>query len=187
MREGGPVENATVFCYGVALVCVWRAHGFSRTSAAAGILLFACVAKEISLRRWLAAAAGYDPCCFDPSAWPNLLAFAAAGATLVSAIWLLWRYGRTFLRGLRSRRAFAVTLLVALVCIAVAELMDQLPKLYGDAADAAPFAHARRVAWSLEEVLEMTFPVLVALAMLQLRVENLRQGSSSTLTSTERL
>ena len=169
MRENGPVENATVVLYVAGLVLVWmsRHPDFGKVSAAAAsVLLFACVAREVSLRRQLLAAAGYETSGSQLSAWPNLLAAAVAVAVLPALLWLTWRYARSALDGLARRKPFALTLVVAFLCIAMAELFDHLLKVEaGDVGHAASRPHA--VAFALEETLEMMFPVLLLLAARQ--------------------
>ena len=97
MRENGPVENATIVFYFVAVASLWlvdRGALDGKSAAAASVILIACVAKEISLRRQLLAATGFKPEPFIASAWPNLLAAVLAVALLVSVAWLLWCYAR---------------------------------------------------------------------------------------------
>jgi hypothetical protein len=169
MRENGPVENATVVLYIAGLVLVWAARhpNFGKISAAAAsVLLFACVAREISLRRQLLAAAGYETSGSQLSAWPNVLAAAVAVAVLPALLWLTWRYARGALHGLVRRKPFALTLVVAFLCIAFAELFDHLLKV--EAADIGQSASkGYAVAFALEETLEMMFPVLLFIAARQ--------------------
>jgi hypothetical protein len=169
MRENGPVENATVVLYVAGFVLVWMSHhpDFGKASAAAAsVLLFACVAREISLRRQLLAAAGYETSGSQLSAWPNLLAAAVVVAVLPALLWLTWRYARSALDGLVRRKPFALTLVVAFLCIAMAELFDHLLKVEaGDLGHTASGPHA--VAFALEETLEMMFPVLLLIAARQ--------------------
>jgi len=172
MRENGPVENATVVWYCVALIFVWLvAHpAFDRASATAtSILLIACVAKEVSLRRWLLATAGYDPGGFDAAAWPNLVAVIFLVALLVAVAWLLWRYARTAVKELPPRRPFVLTLVAAFVYVAAAQVMEHVLKT-DRALGISLTIRDRACALSLEEVLEMMFPILIIIAMLQIGV-----------------
>jgi hypothetical protein len=173
MREHGPIENASVVWYGAALLAVWGARhpAFGKASqAAASILLVACVAKEISLRRQLLTAAGYEPCCARLTAWPNLIAGALLLALLLAAAWLIWRHSRRVLEALRRRQPFAVTLLVAFLCLAAAQVGERIQKTDSGQPGLAMSSTARAAALSFEEVLEMMFPVLIVLAALQVGV-----------------
>lgn len=180
VRENGPLENATVVWYGAALVAVWLAWdtGFSKTSAAAAnILMFACIAKEISLRRLLMAAAGYEPGSYDSAAWPNLLALMMVLAALLAATWLLWRYARVFLAALSRREPFAITLAVAFSCLAASQAFDQLSKIAGNGLGLTLSSSGSALAHLVEEVLEMVFPVLLLIAVLQARTRRQNEGT----------
>src|SRR5688572_27178487 len=66
MVENGPIENGTVMLYGVAIAAVWMARNpsFGRIAAtASSVILIACIAREMSLRRWLIDTAGTGFCC----------------------------------------------------------------------------------------------------------------------------
>ena len=181
MWENGPIENATVIWYGGALIAVWLiAHpDFDRTSAAAtSIILFACIAREISLRRRLLSAAGYDddPAVFDMTAWPNLLACVVVIMLLLAAAWLLWRYGRTARNEVQRGRPYALTLEAAFLCLVASQLMERVQKM-DIQLGLSMSARARATALSLEEVLEMLLPVLIVIAAVQvgLRASSRRQ------------
>ena len=173
MREHGPVENASVVWYGAALLAIWGVQhpAFGKTSAAAAsVLLVACVAKEISLRRQLLAAAGYEPCCAHLTAWPNLVAAVLVLTVLPAAAWLLWRYSRLAVESLRRRRPLAVTLAAAFFCLAASQFSERIQKIDGSQPGFAMSSRARAAALSLEEVLEMMLPVLIVIAALQVGV-----------------
>jgi hypothetical protein len=172
MREGGPIENATVVGYAAAVLAVWlgRNRAFGTASAlSATLVLVGCVVKETGLRRPLLIAAGYDPNHFQLTAWPNLLAIALGIALVPAGAWLVWRHTRDLLGALKDARAPACTLVWAFVCTAISQAFDYVSKV-----DALPVT-ARAIFLSLEEVLELAMPLLVVLAVLQVRARSPRK------------
>ncbi|HYH42184.1 MAG TPA: hypothetical protein VD867_09390 [Burkholderiales bacterium] len=172
MREDGPVENASAVFYILGVAAAWSARhpAYNKASAAAvSIVLIVCFAREVSLRRQLLAAAGFNASGNSMSAWPNLIAAALVVALVPALIWLIWRYWRVALDGLLRRETYALTLVVALLCIVAAEGFDHALKVdHDNAALAASRLHA--VAFALEETLEMMFPILLFLSAHQTRV-----------------
>jgi hypothetical protein len=172
MRENGPIESATVVWYVAAVVSMWlvdRGVFQKRSAAAASVILIVCVAKEISLRRQLLAAAGFSPEPFIFTAWPNLLAALLAVALLAAVAWLIWRYSRAVLPGVARREPFLFTLAMAFGCLVVSQVMDYLLKLDGRLGWAMSLK-PRAIIFSLEEVLEMMVPMLIVIVALQLGV-----------------
>jgi hypothetical protein len=172
MREDGPVENATAILYLLGVAAAWSARheAYGKTSAAAvSIVLVSCVAREVSLRRQLLAAAGFDASGAPLSAWPNLIAGALVVALVPAVLWLIWRHWRRALDGLLRRDPYAMTLVLAFLCIAAAEGFDHVLKEGHDDA-ALAMSRPRAVAFSLEETLEMMFPILLFIAAHQTRV-----------------
>ena len=165
MDEDGPVESGTAVVYGLAIVAVWmvRRPDFGRPAAAAvTIVLIACIAREVSLRRHLNALSASDCCIGDWTMSVLLLLF------LVSSIGLAAYYYRPLLTGLRERRPTAIAIVTIACCLALSQLMDRLPKLM-EQIEMLLGQRARIVALSVEETLELAVPLLIIAAALQAR------------------
>lgn len=172
MREDGPVENATAVLYLLGVAAAWRAShpAYGKASAAAvSVVLVAFVAREVSLRRQLLAGAGFDPAGASLAAWPNVIAAALVIALVPAFAWLVWRYWRVALDGLLRKEAYALTLVLAFLCIVAAEGFDHVLKA-GHEDAALPVSRPRAVAFALEETLEMMFPILLFVSAHQTRV-----------------
>jgi hypothetical protein len=162
--EGGLVENATVVAYALAMVAIWLPSSarFSRSSAVAGtIVLAACVAREISLRRWIIEAADGSFCCAHElsASLALIMVVALAAATLV----LCRRHAAQVWRGLALRSPVPTTLFAIFCATALSQLFDRLPS------QSLPTSSAL-LALSLEETLELIIPMLVIMAALQSRL-----------------
>lgn len=164
MRESGPVENATVVFYGIAIGSLWSIRNplFGNAAALAGtVVMTACIAREVSLRRLLLEAGLVSDHAF----------FVALAGLLVLLVvfatgWLLVRYGMVVAKGLWRGRPAAVTLAVLGCTLMFSQILDQLPALARGSSHALS-VRERLVALSLEEVLELMLPVLVILAAVQ--------------------
>jgi hypothetical protein len=164
MRESGPVESATVVFYGIAIGSLWSIRNplFGNAAALAGtVVMTACIAREVSLRRLLLEAGLVSDHAFFVGL-AGLLVLLVVFATG----WLLVRYGMVFAKGLWRGRPVAVTLAVLGCTLVFSQIMDQLPALARGSGHALS-VRARLVALSLEEVLELMLPVLVMLAAVQ--------------------
>ena len=164
MRESGPVENATVVFYGIAIASLWAIRNplFGNAAALAGtVVMTACIAREVSLRRLLLEAGLVSDHAFFVGL-AGLLVLLVVFATG----WLLVRYGMVVARGGWRGRPVAVTLAVLGCTLVLSQIMDQLPALARGSGHALS-ERARLVALSLEEALELMLPVLVMLAAVQ--------------------
>jgi hypothetical protein len=164
MRESGPVENATVLFYGIAIGSLWwiRNPLFGNAAALAGtVVMTACMAREVSLRRLLLEAGLVSDHAF-------FVALAGLLVLLVvfAAGWLLVRYRMVVAKGLWRGRPAAVTLAVLGCTLVFSQIMDRLPEPARGSGHALS-VRAQLVALSLEEVLELMLPVLVILAAVQ--------------------
>jgi hypothetical protein len=164
MRESGPVESATVVFYGIAIGSLWSIRNplFGNAAALAGtVVMTACIAREVSLRRLLLEAGLVSDHAFFVG-----LAGLLVLLVLFATGWLLVRYGMVVAKGLWRGRPAAVTLAVLGGTLVFSQIMDQLPALARGSGHASS-VRARLVALSLEEVLELMLPVLVMLAAVQ--------------------
>jgi hypothetical protein len=164
MRESGPIENATVVFYGIAIGSLWSIRNplFGNAAAMAGtVVMTACIAREVSLRRLMLEAGLVNNHAFfvGLAVLLGLLLVFATG-------WLLVRYGMVVAKGRWRGRPVAVTLAVLGCTLVLSQIMDQLPALARGSGHALS-ERARLVALSVEEALELMLPVLVMLAAMQ--------------------
>ena len=158
MRESGPIETATVVFYGIAIGSLWSIRNplFGNAAALAGtVVMTACIAREVSLRRLLLEAGLVSDHAF----------FVALAGLLVLLVvfatgWLLVRYGIVVAKGLWRGRPAAVTLAVLGCILVFSQILDR-------GSSHALSVRERLVALCLEEVLELMLPVLVILAAVQ--------------------
>ena len=178
MREGGPIENATAIFYVAAAGAVFFVRdpafgGLARTAAA--FVLACCIAREVSIRRWLLDAPLGAYCCTTAQTYIIL------GVLLVllgvAGVWLVARYTRPLYRAFRDGSPVAVTLVTMFGCAALSQVFDSLPKITAGLFRFAISLRGRAVALSLEEVLEMVLPALVVLAVVQARGRRSPEGS----------
>lgn len=163
LKEGGFVENATVVVYAFAVLAIWRVRvpDFDRASAVAGaVVLTACVAREISLRRWILEAGEGSFCCAaEVSA---SLAVIVLAALAVATFYLVRRHAAQVWRDLLRLRPVAMTLFAIFLITALSQLFDRLPHFVTGLS-----VRSTLVALSFEEIFELTIPVLVIVAALQ--------------------
>lgn len=178
MREGGPVENATALLYLFAAGAVFLVRnpafgGVAKTASA--FVLLCCIAREVSVRRWLLDEPLGVYCCTP--AQTRVILGVLLVLLVISGVWLVTRYGRALLTAFSQRVPAAMALMTMLTCAVLSQMLDRVPKFL-----AAFFGHAvsmrgRALALSLEEVLEMMLPALVILAVVQARGEAKAQGA----------
>lgn len=170
MREGGPIENATAVLYVVAAGAVFLvqhpAFGGLAKSASAFVLA-CCIAREVSVRRWLLDAPFGPYCC--TAGQTRIIIGVLLVVLVIAGVWLAVRYTRTLLSAFTHRAPAAIAIVTMFTCAALSQIFDRLPKitlaLFGYVAS----MRGRALALSLEEVLEMMLPALVVLAVLQTR------------------
>jgi hypothetical protein len=167
LNEGGLVETATVVVYAFAIVAIWfvRSPHFDRVSAVSStVVLTACVAREISLRRWLIGVSDSSFCC--ASQVTAALGLIVLGALAAATAQLLRSHLADLWRGLRRKRPVAATLFALVCATAISQLFDRLPALYPG--HTLPLRSAL-LALSFEETFEFLIPVLVIVAAFQAR------------------
>lgn len=170
--EDGPIENATVLFYYLAMIVLWlfRPRALSRRSALAiHIILMALAARELDLHKALTGTSmlklrfweGMTPAPQWIEAFGLLLALFAVIAALI------WRHWKEFRAALRRRDAWAVTLATFVATMVIAKLAD---RSLGVLRERFSFESADWLAalmQSIEEPFEMMLPVLIAIAVLQ--------------------
>jgi hypothetical protein len=180
MAETGPIEGLTPWIYLAlaAAVLVARPLRVPASSAVAmAVVACAAAAREWDLHKeWTGASVLKVSFYFSEIPWPHRLAAAAVVAPLIwGAVLLLRRHVRSTWRAMRRAEPWAITLTILLGTIVVSKLIDRsqnvLLESYG-LIFAEPVVALRM---TLEEGLELTLPLLVALALWQFRRQPSRQ------------
>ena len=168
MREGGPIENATAILYLVAAGAVFFVRhpafgGLAKTASA--FVLACCIAREVSIRRWLLETPLGSYCCTPGQTYVILGVLLVL--LVVAGAWLVARYTRPLYRAFWQGSPVAVTLVTMFGCAALSQVFDRLPKITVALFGLALSLRGRALALSFEEALEMMLPALVVLAVLQ--------------------
>ncbi|MDB5846653.1 MAG: hypothetical protein JWP29_405 [Rhodoferax sp.] len=187
-RDGGPVENGTIFFYLVAvlMVATLRLPMVSLTDrCATAIVLLACAAREAGWQSWLFGRLPLDTLRHAGGAIVSSLAIAfGVAALMAAAVWLVRRYGQSRHVALAQRQwqpavtTVLVLVLLSLVTNVLSGMSDALP-LPGQA---GPRTGLGQLMLSIEELLELAAPLLVMLAFFQARrghLQPLRDGAAA--------
>ena len=177
LQEGGPVENSTIFLYLVSALCVLtlRPPAWSkRDVAAVCVVLLAFAAREADLHIALFGISILKARFYNSigTPWQIAGALAVLAPLALSLAWLALRSQRVWRAALSRRRwrAAARTLLAFVLAIVLAKSFDRMPEILHDTGLLREMPTALRyVLLSLEEILELSLPVLATVALLQLR------------------
>jgi hypothetical protein len=179
MGESGPVERVTAAAYALCAVAVWllRRHGDDcRTSVALSAVMLGFCMRELD---WHKAFTGTSVLRVSWYAGPASLQAKLVAALLVfgfaaALAWLVVRHARAWWRGLRERRAVAVTMLMFLLALLMAKSLDRsVSILHSDfGVHVALKWQALRTAF--EEWLELGLALLALLGLAQHRAAGAR-------------
>lgn len=185
LEEGGPVEQLTVYLYVLAALAVALTHPPSLTpldKAAIGLLLLAFAAREADLHTALFGKSILKASFYHRHATPGqiVVALLILLPVALSLVQLLKRHGSRWLSPPASWQAPLVTVMTLVVLLAVSKVFDRLPAVMVEIrlVDTMPAA-GRNVLLALEEILELTMPLLALLAVVQGR----RRGHSTVSSS----
>lgn len=172
MSEGGPIENATVVFYYIALLVLWTCapRAVPRSSLAAiSIVLIACAARELDLHIALFGLSILKANFYRKFATGTqiFIALLIILPVLFSVGFLVVHHGRWLLNGTRCRIPTAVTILSIFVLLVVVKILDRSLGMVQELSGYAPPLPLRVLQLSLEEPLEMVPPMLVIIAITQ--------------------
>jgi membrane-associated phospholipid phosphatase len=178
LEEGGPVENSTIFMYLVSALCVLTLQppAWSKLDVAAVcIVLLAFAAREADLHIALFGTSILKARFYNSIATPGQIvgALAVLAPVLLALGWLALRSQRLWRAALSRRRwrAATRTVLAFALAIVLAKSLDRLPEILHDTGVLVIMPTALRyVLLSLEEILELSLPVLATVALLQLQL-----------------
>lgn len=173
--EGGTVERPTEWLYFAAAGVVWlcrRPGDGARTTLALCTLMLAFGAREMDLHKHWTGTSVLKFSFFLREPAPlqhKLIALLVLVAVTVALLWLLRRHALTAWRRLRDGAPWAASTLVFFVVMGVSKVFDRsvsiLTEDYG--VTIAPATVGLVV--SIEEVIELSLPLIAMLAMAQYR------------------
>ncbi len=173
VEEGGAVEIATLWAYGAAIIGIWllRWPGAPVSDlVAAGVVLAAMAAREADLHSALYGISILKTRFYlEASAAQILGALALLAPIVLTTGWLLKRYAGYWLRAPAQWPVAARTLALCLLVMVVAKVLDRVPATVSAWREPLPGA-VLHVMLALEEVLELSLPLLALLAMAQCRI-----------------
>lgn len=170
--EGGLIEDLTLVFYGLAILAVMLAPADAvglPDKLAVCIVLAAFAARELDLHKALFGISILKARFYnrDGTAAQITEALLVLLPILASLAWLAKRHGLAWLAALRRHEPAAVTFLVFLVSLVVAQLSDRAPDTLSDWWHITVSETATHVLQGNEESLEMILPVLVACVVWQ--------------------
>lgn len=174
MGESGPVERVTAATYALCAVAVWllRQRGDDwRTSVALSAVMLGFCMRELDWHKaftgtsvlrvsWYAGPAPLQSKLL--AAWV-VLGFAAALA------WLVLRHARAWWRGLRERRAVAITMLMFLLALVLAKSLDRSVSILNGDFGVSVALKWQALRTAFEEWLELGLSLLLLLGLVQHR------------------
>ncbi|GAA4323877.1 hypothetical protein GCM10023144_05020 [Pigmentiphaga soli] len=171
-QEGGPVETLTVAFYvvaGIGMLVLPRQATHWPERIAVCIVLCAFAARELDLHKAMFGISILKSRFYNRDGTPTQIeeALAVLAPIAASLLWLALRRGRIWWRDLRAGRTWAVTVLLAMGAVVVAQCFDRAPDVLDDWFRIAVPEALRYVLQGMEESLEMLIPVLVGWAAWQ--------------------
>lgn len=173
MAETGPIERATVLLYlgAAVLLLLSRRGGPLSLRLPLGVMMCAFAARELDLHKaWTGFSVLKVSYYYSPAPWQHrLVALAVLLPVALSLLWLLWRWGRPSWAALQQRHPVAITVAVFFGTMLFSKLVDRSENVLLEdfGYQFAPWMSALRA--SLEELLELTLPLLVMLGARQQR------------------
>lgn len=184
MREGGVVENFTILMYYVALAALWLFPPvvLSRLTIGAGsLLLLAAAAREMDLHKAMFGMSILKTNFYrEYASGPQIAAaLMVLLPILVAGGYLFFSYAKPLLRAAKAREAAAFTLVTSFVFLVLIKAFDSVIGFIGTMLETPGqiwgyTTPAGLITMALEETLEMIWPLMFVIAILQAK----RQQSS---------
>lgn len=176
LSEEGRVEEATAALFLLNAVLVWRVRDGSapmRTWAALSILFMAFGLRELEWHKAWTGSSVLKVSFYLGAAAPLQKAAALLVLSLVAwaAMHLLWRYAGKAWQGFRRGEAVATTALVFVMTMAATKALDRSLNTVYELSRHRPAPWLYALQAPLEEITELSLPVLLLLGMLQYRLQ----------------
>lgn len=184
MIEGGIVENATIFMYYLALASLWLFPPRALTRmgiAAISLLLLAAAARELDLHK-----ATFGMSILKTNFYRSYASGTQiAGALLIllpifaAIIYLIVKYRRQLVKSAKARDPAAVTVVTTLIFLVLVKAFDSFIGFIGGYLSEPGeiwgyTTPAGLITMAIEESLELALPLLVVVAVIQARRQQLQ-------------
>ncbi len=165
--EGGVIEDATVVLYLVAILVVLAAPSAGLSwvdKIAISLVLAAFAAREMDLHQAMYGTSILKARFYNRDGTPMQIvgALAVLLPIFVSIGYLVKRYARRWLPALRQGHPAAISFLLFVLALVISKTCDRAPDVLNQAGMPLPQLW-QYVLQSIEECLEMTLPLIVAL------------------------
>jgi hypothetical protein len=180
MIEGGPVENAAIIAYYIALGTLWLfpPQVMNRVALAAGsMLLLACAARELDLHKSAFGMSILKSHFYrDYATGPQIAAALAILLPIFAAMgYLALRYGRRVIEGTRRGDPAAATVATMVILLFVLKAFDSIIGYVGAwlGEPGQIWGYTTKmglITMALEETLEILPPLLAVIAIMQDRL-----------------
>lgn len=183
IHENGPVESLTVLLYllvAVALWCVPRPLAQAAPRLAMTVMMMAFAARELDLHKAFTGTSVLKVSFYlrDHPLHQKLVALPLLAVIAFSAVWLLLRYARPMWQGLRQARPLAVTVAIFLVTLVFTKVIDRSFAILAEDFGVVMSTGLDTVLSALEEVVECSLPLIVAVGLAQQQGERLAADTS---------
>ena len=174
MGESGPVERITAAMYALCAVAVWllRPRGDDwRTSLALSVVMLCFCMRELDWHKGFTGTSVLRVSWYaGPASLPAKLLAALVVLSFAAALaWLVARHGRAWWRGLRERRAVAVTMLMFLLALLLAKSLDRSVSILETDFGVHVMLKWKALRTAFEEWLELGLSMLLLLGLVQHR------------------
>jgi hypothetical protein len=175
MGESGPVERITAATYALCAVAVWllRRRGDDwRTTVALSTVVVSFCMRELDWHKAFTGTSVLRASWYaGPASLQAKLVAAAVVLSFAAALaWLVVRHARAWWRGLRERRAVAITMLMFIVALLLAKSLDRSVSILETDFGMHVALKWKALRTAFEEWLELGLSVLLLLALVQHRV-----------------
>jgi hypothetical protein len=174
MGESGPVERVTAATYALCAVAVWllrRPNDDWRTSLALCTVMLCFCMRELDWHKAFTGTSVLRASWYTgPAPLPSKLLAALVVFGFAAALaWLVLRHARVWWRGLRERRAVAVTMLMFIVALLLAKSLDRSASILETDFGVHVALKWKALRTAFEEWLELGLSLLLLLGLAQHR------------------
>lgn len=178
IHENGPVESLTVLLYllvAVALWCVPRPLAQAAPRLALTVMLAAFAARELDLHKAFTGTSVLKVSFYlrDHPLHQKITALPILAVIAFTAVWLLLRHARPMWQGLRRSRPLAITVAIFLVTLVCTKIIDRSFAILAEDFGVVMTTGLDTVLSALEEVVECSLPLTVAVGLMQHQRERL--------------
>lgn len=174
LHEGGPVERSTEILYFLLPLLLWslrRPGDPVPAGLALSVLFLAFGAREMDLHKAWTGMSVLKVSFYlgDAPLRQKMVALAVVGLVALAAAFLFVRHARPLWRALLRREPVAVTIACFLVTMAVSKVFDRSISILAEDYGIFFAEPVHALVAALEEILELSLPLILALGLAQHR------------------